>query len=212
MKRKNERQLGRPRANDLTQPTNEFIIQTASRLFLEKGYPNISVDDVAKACNVTKATIYYYYVSKAELFTETMVQMMIHIQEKMSGYLQENLPLKARLIKITNAHLQATVDIDMNGLTKGMENALSAEQQERIQQAEGNLYQALESVFIAAMEQNEIRKINPRFAVHAYLALMKTGNVNREQDKLFPSTDETANQIVELFWHGISPNHKMDEN
>lgn len=211
MKNKNERPLGRPRASDLIQPTKEIIIQTASQLFLEKGYTTISVDDVAKECNVTKATVYYYYASKAELFTETMVQLMIRIREKMSRYLQENLPLKERLLNITKAHLKATVDVDMSGLTKGMNNALSPEQQKRIHKAETDMYQALEDAFIDAMEQAEIRNLNPAFSVHAYLALLKTGNFNRDEQKSTRTVDKTAKQIVDLFWHGVGPNHKPGE-
>lgn len=203
MNKKNERPLGRPRTSDQAQPTKEIIIQAASRLFLAKGYPNISVDDVAKACNVTKATIYYYYASKAELFTETMVQMMIRIRKRMNVMLQKNLPLKERLFNITKTHLEATVDVDINGLTKGMKNALSDEQQERIHQAETDMNQALETAFTSAMEQGEIHNINTTFTVQAYLALLKTDNSIHEDEKIYQNAEQTAEQIVDLLWQGI---------
>ena len=38
--------------------------------------------EVAKVCGVTKATVYYYYSTKADLFTATMIQMMVRIREK----------------------------------------------------------------------------------------------------------------------------------
>ncbi|WP_100012255.1 TetR/AcrR family transcriptional regulator [Lentibacillus sediminis] len=208
MKKRNQRPLGRPRTSDQTKPTEELIVQTASRLFVEKGYPNISVDDVAKACNVTKATIYYYYASKAELYTEAIVQMMIRIREKMNSMLKEKLPLKERLVNITKAHLKATTDVNTNGSTKGMNNALTPDQQQRIQQAKMDMHQALEYAFADAMERGEIRGDQPVFAVHAYLSLLRMGNV---EEKIFSDTDKLAEEIVGLLWQGISPSNEMEE-
>ncbi|ASK64237.1 TetR family transcriptional regulator [Virgibacillus phasianinus] len=184
-----------------------MILKAASRLFLDNSYPNVSVDDVANYCNVTKATVYYYYASKAELFTETMVQMMERIREKMQVMLQENLPLRVRLLKVTKAHLQATVNIDLEGIMRGTKDTLSAEQMKRMQQAEMEMYQAIEDAFVEAMDAGEIAKVNPVFATQAYLALLKVGNHKTADNQgIFPTVDETAEQIIHLFWHGIFSN------
>ncbi|GAA0593916.1 TetR/AcrR family transcriptional regulator [Virgibacillus siamensis] len=204
MRSDEQRPLGRPRASDQTQPTTESITEAATQLFTKNGYQTVSVNDVAKQCNVTKATIYYYFPSKAELFTETMVQMMIRIRKRINAMLHEPIPLKSRLYNITKTHLSATVDIDINGFMKGTTHTLSPEQLERINKAEMDMYQSIEQVFTHAMEQKEIREINPVFATHAYLSLLKVGNYNNEkQAKIYDSIDEMAEQIIELFWEGV---------
>ncbi|WP_188455348.1 TetR/AcrR family transcriptional regulator [Virgibacillus oceani] len=203
MKRKQERPLGRPRQSEKKQPTNQLIIQAATRLFLENGYQHVSIDNVANKSNVTKATVYYYYASKAELFTETMVQLMVHIGEKINALLHENLPLKERLLNITKTHLKGTVNVDMAGFMKGTKNTLSNDQHRRIEQAEGGLYQAIENAFMDAMEQNEIRMTNAAFLAQAYLSLLKVGYYNNEKQQILPTIEEVAEQIIELFWHGV---------
>lgn len=40
------------------------ILETASKLFLEKGYPKTSMQDIAEGCNFSKATIYKFFSSK----------------------------------------------------------------------------------------------------------------------------------------------------
>lgn len=45
----------------------QHILETASKLFLEKGYPNTSMQDIAEGCNVSKATLYKFFNSKEEL-------------------------------------------------------------------------------------------------------------------------------------------------
>ncbi|MBS7553917.1 TetR/AcrR family transcriptional regulator [Ancylobacter dichloromethanicus] len=44
------------------------IIDGARKVFFEKGFDGASMDEVAKAAGVSKATIYVYFASKAELF------------------------------------------------------------------------------------------------------------------------------------------------
>lgn len=204
MKEKHNRSLGRPRSSDKQQPTEAIILKAATRLFLEDGYQNVSIDDVAEMCNVTKATVYYYYDSKADLFTETMVQLMKRIREKMLTFLQEDLPLRDRLLNVTKAHLKATVDIDMDGFIREAKNTVTAEQTKKMHEAEREMNKAIEKAFVDAMVKGEIREINPTFATQAYLSLLKVGNYKTEENhSIFQSFDETSQKIVHFFWQGL---------
>lgn len=44
------------------------ILDAAEKLFMEKGFENTSIDDVAKAAKLTKRTLYQYFLSKEDLF------------------------------------------------------------------------------------------------------------------------------------------------
>lgn len=50
---------------DLT--TSENIKAIALKLFKEEGYDKISVNEICKACGITKTTFYYHFKSKDEL-------------------------------------------------------------------------------------------------------------------------------------------------
>ena len=54
MLKQSPRVLGRPRHDENAKPTKDIVLETATRLFIKEGYKNISMDDVAKACNVTR--------------------------------------------------------------------------------------------------------------------------------------------------------------
>ena len=43
------------------------LIETAIKLFKEKGYNNVTVDDIANECNLSKGAFYHYFKSKAEI-------------------------------------------------------------------------------------------------------------------------------------------------
>jgi TetR/AcrR family transcriptional regulator len=48
--------------------TAEKILQTASRMFAEKGFANVSVRDICREASTTAPVIYYYFGSKKGLF------------------------------------------------------------------------------------------------------------------------------------------------
>jgi TetR/AcrR family transcriptional repressor of mexJK operon len=50
------------------------IRETAARLFIEHGYGAVSMDAIARAAGVSKATIYAHFVDKAELFGAIMYE------------------------------------------------------------------------------------------------------------------------------------------
>jgi len=50
------------------------IVFAARELFCERGFDRVSMDDVAAKVGITKAAVYLYFESKAELFFEVITQ------------------------------------------------------------------------------------------------------------------------------------------
>jgi len=78
--------------------TQDKIIQTATRLFLEKGYDRTSVRDIASKAKINVSLMNYYFRSK-ELLFETIIDLLIG---KASASLKE----------ILNAHLELEIKIE----------------------------------------------------------------------------------------------------
>lgn len=198
------RPLGRPRQDHQEKPTKTVILDVATQLFLDKGYQLVSMDEVAKKSGVTKATVYYYYKTKADLFTDAMVQMMLRIKKRIFEILSTDKPLKDRLLEFTKVHLQATADIDINGFMKEAKTSLSNEQLQQIKQAEDKMYEVIEQALIAAMEKGEIPQGQPQLGARAFVALLKVGNFrDTVQKTIILSIDEMTEQIVDFYWNGL---------
>ncbi|TXR59435.1 TetR/AcrR family transcriptional regulator [Bacillus sp. AY18-3] len=199
-----QRPLGRPRQNKNTKSTKETILEVATRLFLTQNYQVVSMDEVAKVCGVTKATVYYYYSTKADLFTATMIQMMIRIRENMSQILSTNKTLKERLLDFAKVYLHATMDIDMKNFMKDAKLSLSEEQLKELKDAEDNMYEVLEKALDNAMQIGEIPKGNATFAAYAFVSLLSMGNFKDENHNDIPSNiDNLAKEIVSFYWNGL---------
>jgi len=57
---------------DVIQDTKKFIIDTARRFFSEYSYLGVSMNDIAKKLNITKAALYYHFSSKAEIYENVL--------------------------------------------------------------------------------------------------------------------------------------------
>ncbi|WP_156857571.1 TetR/AcrR family transcriptional regulator [Oceanobacillus sp. AG] len=205
MEKKQHRSLGRPRKEQGAVATKDIILHTATTLFLENGFPSISMDDVAESCNVTKATVYYYYKTKTDLFTAAMVQLMTNIKEKSAAILTTNEPFKTKLFHFAKGHLQATVDIDINVFMREAKLSLSREQLEQMEETEEALYKELETALATAMKQGEIPKTNTRLATLIFVNLLTVRNsMDEDFKRTFSSTDDLAREIVDFYWSGIS--------
>ena len=57
---------------DIIQNTKRYIIDTARQLFSEFSYLGISMNDIAKKLNITKAALYYHFTGKKEIYEKVL--------------------------------------------------------------------------------------------------------------------------------------------
>jgi len=59
-------------SKDVIQDTKKYIIDTARRFFSEYSYLGVSMNDIAKKLNITKAALYYHFAGKAEIYEKVL--------------------------------------------------------------------------------------------------------------------------------------------
>ncbi|WP_019376689.1 TetR/AcrR family transcriptional regulator [Virgibacillus halodenitrificans] len=204
MDKKPSRPLGRPKSTQQKQPTNELILQAASTLFMENSFADVSMDDVASASNVTKATVYYYYKTKSDLYTDAMVKLMYRVRKQIIELLRQPIELKTKLQQVAEVYLQIAVHLDMDFFIQNAKSMLDHDQIKAIHTAEDYMYEGMEEVFEEAIANGEIRQVNPAFTVHSYISLLNAGNYqNANGDTLFTNSQEAAKEIVDFFWRSV---------
>ncbi len=68
------------------QERQELILQAAEQVFTEKGYYDISLDEIARRVGIGTATIYSHFSSKEDLmvaaiFERALQRVALHVQE-----------------------------------------------------------------------------------------------------------------------------------
>jgi len=59
-------------SDGVIQDTKKYIIDTARHLFSEYSYLGVSMNDIAKKLNVTKAALYYHFAGKTEIYAKVI--------------------------------------------------------------------------------------------------------------------------------------------
>src|SRR5262249_11597392 len=72
---------GRPRDAALQHRRRDEILDAASGIFAERGYPDTDVDSVAARLGVAKGTVYHYFPSKRELFLAAVDRGVARLNE-----------------------------------------------------------------------------------------------------------------------------------
>jgi TetR/AcrR family transcriptional repressor of mexJK operon len=201
-----KRTPGRPKANQQDASVKELILRTASKLFMEFGYDQISLEQIAQSSGVTKASVYYYYANKANLFTAAIIQMMTNITRYTLMIIERKESLRQRLTLVAEAYLYSSNSSHVNfeSLMKEATSSLSEDQLDSMRKAEMMIHLEMAKAFQAAMDEGEIAHGNVMLLSYAFSALMMIGNRNPTSG-LFTTPQETAAEIVALFWNGVLP-------
>jgi TetR/AcrR family transcriptional regulator, regulator of autoinduction and epiphytic fitness len=93
----------------------EAIIQNVNRLLAEKGFDAMTVDEVAAAVGIAKASLYKHFPSKEDLAAAAMVRVMLRAQQFLAG-IDAALPVLEKLKSVVRWTLQVQLAGQMPSL------------------------------------------------------------------------------------------------
>jgi TetR/AcrR family transcriptional regulator, cholesterol catabolism regulator len=86
------------------------IVDGAARVFSRLGYAQTSLEDVAQAVGINRATLYYYVGTKAELLVSVLTKPVLQITEDIREIRDMDLPPRAKLELTVARHMQNLAD------------------------------------------------------------------------------------------------------
>ena len=100
----------------------EMIVANAAQLFAQRGYPATSMNQVAEACGLSKATLYHYYRDKYSLLVSITESHVSRLEELVVDVERQRLPASERMRELIrrivseyagaqNAHRVLTEDV-----------------------------------------------------------------------------------------------------
>lgn len=191
---------GRPKQTSEDISTYDVILGTASRLFMENGYEPVSLQQIAKLCNVTKASIYYHFTSKPELFKIAVTTMLQRGYEQTKKHLENTANLNEALLLIAEAKI-ARPHAEMETILREAENFLSKEQIHEIRESELAIHRLLAEYFEKGITSGVIKEKNALLLAQAFSTLLMLGN-REDITSRYTSPRALAEELVRLFWQG----------
>ena len=149
------------------------IMDTASRVFLDKGYHAASLDNVAAELGVTKAALYYYFTSKEDLLAAIYIQAIETALERGMEVVDLDLPLPEKLSLFITRHIRRTIIPNISAVSVFLseERQLSPKNQKKIRQGKKAYNNLFEGLIKEGMEQGYFRKGDAAFQANAILGM-----------------------------------------
>jgi AcrR family transcriptional regulator len=183
------------------------ILRVATELFRARGYHGTRMDDVAEVAKLNKATVYYYYRSKADILyaiylkatgeTIEAAEAVDHKQaspaEALRQHAERQLQLIARDIDQASVYFQEAPFI---------EEWLSAEQVEEIRRREKRFERSVREIINRGFEEGLFVGADPAIVSAAYVGM--TSWFYRWYDpKRTGKPEQIAAAFVNIFLKGI---------
>ena len=102
--------MGRPSAKERKPYNLDAILDVAVRVFRERGYDGSTLDDVARAAGITKASIYYHVRSKEELLARGVGRALDALFAVLDERPSKQGRAEARLRYIVHRTIEITVE------------------------------------------------------------------------------------------------------
>jgi AcrR family transcriptional regulator len=112
--------------------TRNDILEAAAQVFRQKGFHGASMNDIADAVNLQKASLYHHVSSKQEILVEILEQALQLLLERISVITNQDIPADKKLQLMIREYLQILVDnIDLATVLLFEHRALERRQQSR---------------------------------------------------------------------------------
>jgi AcrR family transcriptional regulator len=81
------------------------ILKAARRLFFEKGFKTVTVESIAKKAELSKGSIYLYYNSKEEIYTQILLSDIDKFHERIADVLPSSSTASEALLQLANIYV-----------------------------------------------------------------------------------------------------------
>lgn len=200
-----KRKPGRPKGTGSIQ-TMQHILRTAAQQFMEQGFEKVSLEGVAQACGITKASVYYYFNNKGILFTECLLFVLKIAHDQTAKIINGDGTLQERLQQVAIGHMRNT-HVEFETMMREASPSLSEEQIQKIRESELALHLLMADVFQKAMDKGEIVASDPLLLAHVFTAMLTVKNRSEIINKEKPVVQAAA-EIIEILWKGLSSRSK----
>ena len=149
------------------------IFDASVHLFLEKGFNETSMREIAAAAGIGKSTLYDYYKSKDEILVSYFANEIAVITARAEEIIQADWTISEKLRKIMQMHLGYLVNSKQIFLKLSLEaQRLSADSQDQIQFHRHAYQDMLRELVEEGTRRGEFRPVNSLFAARSIFSLL----------------------------------------
>ena len=178
------------------------IVAAAAKLFAERGYRAVTIDDIGSSLDYTKSVVYYYFNSKNEILWQIFQRIYDSYFESIQEISARNLPPAEAIALMIRRHaLNVMEKREWTAIYVREESELTEQQRREIAKKKRQYDGMIEEVYEAGMEAGVFRRMPKHIAVSGLLGMCNWLYVWYKQQGAV-SADEIADHCVNLLAHG----------
>ncbi len=187
-----------PRVKTVTK--KQAILEAAARVFAAKEFHQVLIDDVASEAGVGKGTIYRYFETKEDLYFDTVLDVLDHLERLLLATLPEETSPTRRLERIAREILQlAWQRRHLFTLLQADERRFFGREDEIGRRREA-IQKIVQQAILDGIERGEFRGIDARIGAQLFRGMIRAAACFRHEDD---TTQDLTAQIVGIFTRGV---------
>ena len=182
----------------------QLIIDTAIRIFHDKGYRSATLDDVANELGLTRPALYHYVSSKEGLLSEIYLQALASFFDTIYEINEMDLSPPEKLKLFIHRHLKTVVieNLTMFTVFFSEENQLPQADYDRIQKEKLKFTQVVNNIILEGVAQGYFRQVNSKLYANAIIGMCNWLYRWYNPEKSPFSSDEIVEQFTLLIEGG----------
>ncbi|HQV94025.1 MAG TPA: TetR/AcrR family transcriptional regulator [Anaerolineales bacterium] len=173
--------------------TRNELIETAAQVFRQKGYHGASMEDIAAAVKLRKASLYHHFSSKQEILLEILDRALQLLLEKISAITEQNISADKKLRLMIRQYLQILAEnVDLAAVLLFEHRALERRQHARHIPSRDKFESLWKDVVAEGVSKKIFKCDDPSMAVRALL-----GQLNWTITWYSPDGDKSIEEIAD---------------
>ncbi len=149
------------------------IIDTAAKLFAEKGFENTTTRDICKATGMSHAMIYYYFDDKESLLYEILDEILSEGLKAINKIAGSSKSLKEKLASITDVYARYhVVKIDKMKVFVHEQKSLKPEHRKKVVEYQREYLDILVNILEGLKEKNQIVNLDTKAAAFTFFGMV----------------------------------------
>lgn len=183
--------------------TRENILEAAAQVFRRKGFHGASMQDIAEAVNLQKASLYHHVSSKQEILLALLDRALEILLERIAPISSQSIPADEKLKQMIRAYLQILAEnTDLSAVLLFEHRSLERKQHARHVPNRDKFEALWRAVLVEGVTSRRFKCDHPALTARAVLGIMNwTITWYRPNGDL--TIDQIADQYSNLLLRGL---------
>jgi TetR/AcrR family transcriptional regulator, cholesterol catabolism regulator len=183
--------------------TRESILEAAAQVFRQKGFHGASMQDIAEAVNLQKASLYHHVSSKQEILLALLDRALELLLERISTISDQPIPADKKLRQMIRTYLQILAEnTDLSAVLLFEHRSLERKQHARHVPNRDKFEALWRNVLVEGVQAKLFQCDDPALSARAILGIMNwTITWYRPNGDL--TIDQIADQYSNLLLNGL---------